>query len=230
MDYVTRPKSRKEKIPLSPINRSREWNDFRRKLLARSGWWVNRPTSEYHPMVYGITLRLYLVICPCRPRQSSQHARIMICQRSSELSEWKKQAGHFVGKSGLLDFQVRSKIFRWFPTKETGLLSGVLFVDRGRKLSLYAWETAFPAICFMNWRVAEYREFKEKDLQRPALSPPIISMSWESEIETNTREKSFPARGNLPSVLQPWCSVLFSRTPALARLAGGEVLFRVWFA
>lgn len=57
-------------------------------------------------------------------KQSSQHAHIMICQRSSELSEWKKQAGeNLVGKSAFLDLflgEIKDLSTRWFPTIATG--------------------------------------------------------------------------------------------------------------
>lgn len=101
--------------------------------------------------------------------------------RGDFISEWKKQAGIdriWYGKVLFVGLVPRNKNNALIsPTKETGLLSLCRSMWKGRKLSLYGWETAFPAICFMNWRVeprktTEYREFHLISRGKyPALSP-----------------------------------------------------------
>ena len=86
---------------------------------------------------------------------------------------------------------------RWFPTKETGFLPGVLFVDRCERVenSRFMLEKQ-PSRRSASWMEGwnQGRQLKTGNSKRRisrgqylALSPPIISLSWESEIETNTQ-------------------------------------------
>lgn len=119
--------------------------------------------------------------------------------------------------------QIQDLSKRWFPTKETGLLSGI--IGKGRKLSLYAWETAFPAICFIyggfERKTTEYRELKDKDFPRSISG--IEPACPKYELGERDRDKD-PMDVPLPS-LSMWylslCSVkTFSQCRKVEQLQG----------